>query len=138
MYSLSLFQPWAQAVVDGAKKIETRSWYTKIRGELAIHAVAMKPNKYLAEQTRGDCRRFGYDPDKVAFGAVLGTVELVECVCFTPEFVALFSEKEKRWGNFELGRYGFIFENVRKFKQPVPAIGYRRLWNWTPPPNLEF
>jgi hypothetical protein len=38
MKALSLWQPWATLVSIGAKRIETRSWPTKYRGPLAIHA----------------------------------------------------------------------------------------------------
>ena len=43
---LSLIQPWASLAVLGHKKIETRSWNTKYRGELFIHA-SSKKNKQL-------------------------------------------------------------------------------------------
>jgi hypothetical protein len=42
---LSLWQPWASLVALGVKTIETRSWSTKYRGPLAIHAAARKPTK---------------------------------------------------------------------------------------------
>lgn len=35
---LSLWQPYATLIAIGAKKIETRSWPTRYRGRLAIHA----------------------------------------------------------------------------------------------------
>ena len=38
MKAISLTQPWATLVAIGAKQIETRSWGTPYRGELAIHA----------------------------------------------------------------------------------------------------
>ena len=38
MKVLTLTQPWATLVAIGAKRIETRSWSTKYRGPLAIHA----------------------------------------------------------------------------------------------------
>ena len=38
MKVLTLFQPWATLVILGEKKIETRSWKTNYRGEIAIHA----------------------------------------------------------------------------------------------------
>jgi hypothetical protein len=41
--ALTLHQPWAQLVAIGAKRIETRSWSTRYRGPLAIHAGARKP-----------------------------------------------------------------------------------------------
>jgi activating signal cointegrator 1 len=38
MKALTLWQPWASLVAFGVKTIETRSWSTKYRGPLAIHA----------------------------------------------------------------------------------------------------
>lgn len=40
---LSLWQPWATLVALGVKSIETRSWSTKYRGPIAIHAAARRP-----------------------------------------------------------------------------------------------
>ncbi len=38
MKALTLTQPYATLISIGAKKIETRSWYTTYRGRIAIHA----------------------------------------------------------------------------------------------------
>ena len=38
MITISLTQPWATLVQLGHKRIETRSWNTRYRGALAIHA----------------------------------------------------------------------------------------------------
>lgn len=43
MKALTLRQPWASLVALGVKTIETRSWSTKYRGPLAIHAGAKRP-----------------------------------------------------------------------------------------------
>ena len=43
MKALSLLQPWATLIALGYKQYETRSWGTKHRGPLAIHASAGKP-----------------------------------------------------------------------------------------------
>lgn len=43
MKALTLYQPWATLVALGVKTIETRSWATKYRGPLAIHAGARRP-----------------------------------------------------------------------------------------------
>lgn len=42
MKVISIMQPWATLIVLGHKKIETRSWNTKYRGEILIHASAGK------------------------------------------------------------------------------------------------
>lgn len=46
MKALTLHQPWASLIAVGAKRIETRSWSTKYRGPLAIHAGAKRPPTY--------------------------------------------------------------------------------------------
>lgn len=46
MKALTLYQPWAALVAAGAKRIETRSWYTLYRGPLAIHAASSIPREY--------------------------------------------------------------------------------------------
>lgn len=53
MKALSLWQPWASLVALGEKRIETREWSTRYRGELAIHATASMP-KYLGVSSRTD------------------------------------------------------------------------------------
>ena len=43
MKALTLTQPWATFVAIGVKRIETRSWSTRYRGPLAIHAAKAMP-----------------------------------------------------------------------------------------------
>jgi hypothetical protein len=38
MKALTILEPWASIIACGAKQIETRSWSTKYRGSIAIHA----------------------------------------------------------------------------------------------------
>ena len=38
MKVLTVKQPWATLIVEGIKKYEFRSWKTKYRGEVLIHA----------------------------------------------------------------------------------------------------
>lgn len=58
MKVISLLQPWATLVVIGEKKIETRSWNTKFRGPVLIHA----------------CKRFGDDLKEIASSGVFADV----------------------------------------------------------------
>lgn len=43
MKTLTIRQPWASLIAAGVKTIETRSWSTRYRGPLAIHAGAHHP-----------------------------------------------------------------------------------------------
>lgn len=44
MKALSIRQPWAWLIVNGYKDIENRSWNTKYRGQVLIHASSAKPS----------------------------------------------------------------------------------------------
>lgn len=43
MKTLTLYQPWASLKACDAKKYETRSWETKYRGPILIHAALKRP-----------------------------------------------------------------------------------------------
>lgn len=54
MKALTLHQPWASLVALGVKTIETRSWSTKYRGQLVIHAGRSLPPYLPWLDGRGD------------------------------------------------------------------------------------
>jgi len=120
MKALTLYQPWGSLILDGRKTIETRSWHTKHRGPMAIHA-GLKMDLDCKEA----CRRFGYDPKAIELGVVLCIVDLVDVVQF-PNPKAVPDE----YGDFTDGRFGWLLRNVRPLDHPVEAKGGRMLWNW--------
>ena len=77
MKALTLTQPWASLVALGHKQIETRSWATRYRGPLAIHAAKGFPAR--ARQFAEEERAIGRLPARIARGAVLCIVELIDC-----------------------------------------------------------
>ena len=92
MKAITLWQPWASLLACGAKKYETRSWTTKYRGEIAIHAAKKPIEKTLNEmfpriegvtaaeiEFIGAVREHLGDDDNFIYGAVIATAELVEC-----------------------------------------------------------
>lgn len=139
MKALSLWQPWASLClicIDGvaAKGFETRSWATKYRGRLAIHAAKrpMTQGVYSFDglelfQIFCDTLR---DIETFPLGAVLGTVDLVDCHLITPKFVAGLSARERAFGDYTLGRYAWELANPVMFDKPIPAKGAQGLWNW--------
>ena len=60
MKALTIHQPWAGMIAAGWKRIETRTWRTKHRGQIAIHAsqtydldamdVARQHKRWLADK----------------------------------------------------------------------------------------
>lgn len=125
MKALTLYQPWAQLVADGRKRIETRSWGTLYRGLLAIHAARGGLDTALAAKA-------GYDAGTLPRGAVVAVAELRDVVMMTPAFLAAVTEEEWQWGWFAPGRYAWRLGGVDRFAEPVTVSGGRGLWEWTP------
>jgi hypothetical protein len=122
MKAITLVQPYATLIIDKRKRIETRSWPTRHHSEIAIHAGA--------KVNREACLRFGYDPDAIPRGAVLGIATLTECVQFPHR-----KAPPDQYGDFTPGRYGFLLADVRAFSKPIPAKGKLSLWNWDHKPS---
>lgn len=90
MKALTLHQPWASLIALGVKTIETRSWSTKYRGPLAIHAGKRcevgKVGHFDVEDDTPPrsakqylLRGVGW-PYRVPLGCVVATCELVDVV----------------------------------------------------------
>ncbi len=76
---LTVRQPWAWAIIQGGKDVENRSWPTKHRGALLIHAgSAFERDGYET------VKRLAPQPpppaDDFVHGAIIGVVDLVDCV----------------------------------------------------------
>jgi len=146
MKVITMWQPWASLLACGAKQYETRSWATNYQGEIAIHAAAANPYKFikgLDDETisvmmeklrsaklipqRGD---FRYLP----CGVIVSTAELVRCIP-TESFVHSGTKRELSETEFLLGdwtpeRYAWEFRNMKILPEPIPAKGKQRIWNW--------
>lgn len=86
MKALTLWQPWASLVAIGVKTIETRSWATKYRGPLAIHAAKHSPlaaRKFADDDlhVRDALVRNGYKSwHDLPQGCVIATCSLVDAI----------------------------------------------------------
>jgi hypothetical protein len=149
MKAISLLQPWASLVAVGAKRIETRSWPTRYRGPLAIHASkkwAPYQTTYLNiwEIQTGlapltgkplDLSRLswpGVEDKHLPLGVVLAVCNLVDCIP-TENLTQGQIGTDRPFGDFSLGRYGWILDNVKPLSRPIPAKGNLGLWDWMPP-----
>lgn len=131
MKAISLWQPYASLV--GIKEIETRSWYTKYRGPLAIHATAHTPGGYRAYAF--------YEPFKEAFikmgllnrkskdrsielpeGAIVYTCKMVECTLIKTD--GLYKVPD---GMPVMGPKSFT-----EFYAPLPSEPERSFGDYTP------
>ena len=126
MRAISLWQPWATAIAVGVKTIETRHWKTNYRGPIAIHA---------AKRWTRDEREFaeveftnGRLPKRIPLGAIVAVAVLSECKA-TWELDSEISAVERIYGNYSLGRFGWILTNIRALPEPVPWKGKQGFFN---------
>lgn len=111
MKALSILQPWAWLIVNGHKDIENRTWQTRFRGELLIHA-----GKKWGREQREDLEavRQAFPsialPDSFDLGCIVGSARVVDCVDCS----------ESAWFN---GPFGFVLEDRRPAQQPIPYRG---------------
>ncbi|MBE7499735.1 MAG: ASCH domain-containing protein [Verrucomicrobiales bacterium] len=76
--ALSIRQPWAWLIVNGYKDVENRSWPTRHRGPLLIHAGASQVR--LREDATWVEERFDIRlPVEYDFGGIVGIVDLLDC-----------------------------------------------------------
>lgn len=119
MKALTVCQPWAWLIIHGPKLIENRTWRTNYRGPLAIHAG--KSRRFLDDVPADELRMI--DPsfaiDDLAFGAVIGTVELVDCVPVA----------EVKGNCWAAGPRCWVLKDPRPLAEPIEVRGRQLLWN---------
>ena len=88
MKVLTIKQPWATLIMQQDKRFEFRSWQTKYRGELLIHAgkgIDKEAMKRLAKHI----------PENMPIGKILGKVKLVDCIKMSPDFKNMLLKENK-------------------------------------------
>lgn len=147
MKAITLRQPWASLFVAGAKLIETRSWPTKHRGPLAVHAsIKMNADEIAlcwSQPFASALARLGfYSTADLPIGAVLGKVDLVDCLRMvagrlvdvgdSDEFPIddlRLSSNERAFGHYATGRFAWVTSPARFIlDKPIPARGMLGLW----------
>ena len=111
--ALTIRQPWAELIFRGRKHFELRTWKTKHRGPLAIHAAA----KIDAE----DARHFGLNPENLTAGAFVGFVILTDVRPFTRDDARLLKKRRAGYGWFP-GNFSWVLKKPRRIP-PVKAKG---------------
>lgn len=141
MKAITVWQPWASLLATGKKHIETRSWRTNYRGEILIHA-AKKPYSQIELMIPREDRKLIEDAlrlryidwkERVPTSVIVGKANLVNCVLIDETTAELIKEQhpdEYAFGDFTPGRYAWVMESPVLFKEPIPAKGKQRLWNW--------
>lgn len=105
--AISIRQPWAWLILHAGKDIENRSWSTRFRGRVLIHASkGMTRDEYdevkewLPMIGRSAAAAHLPEFDQLDRGGIVGEVEIVDCVTAhtSPWFV---------------GEFGFVLKNPK-------------------------
>jgi hypothetical protein len=140
MKALTIIQPWASLIAAGAKTIETRSWSTRYRGPLAIHAASGRPTSAYFDAQRDLARRhMGVEADQLPSGQVVAVCMLFRCLPIDdPSVRQLLARRppERPLGDYSPNRWAWVLSDIHRLDAPIPATGHQRLWKWTPPDGL--
>jgi activating signal cointegrator 1 len=134
--AITLWQPWASLIARHAKLYETRSWSTRYRGWLAIHAAKRKPEGFTA--AAHVLAEVGYTRwSQLPTGAIVAVARLTGVISTDARaFVENLSEQERTFGDYSPGRYAWKLEDVRRLEEPIAVAGKQGLWNWELTPDL--
>lgn len=126
MKVITIKQPWATLIAEGIKKYEFRTWKTKYRGEILIHAGKGIDKKAMQK----------YDHLNLDYpsGAIIAKVEITDCIYVDDEFRIKLSKEnpvvyehvihDKNWKG-----YAFQLEKVEKI-EPISINGKLSLWDY--------
>jgi hypothetical protein len=107
---LSIRQPYAWLIVHGIKPVENRTWSTKFRGRVLIHAGVT----YAKRDHRDDLESWwhsGYPATREEMvGGIVGEAFIVDCVREHPS-------------EYFMGPYGFVLERPKAYGKLIPLVG---------------
>jgi activating signal cointegrator 1 len=81
MKALSIRHPWVDLILAGTKTIEIRTWSTRYRGPLLLHA----SGAYGISEREAAARLGLLPPEPATLSAIVGIVELIDCRPVRPE-----------------------------------------------------
>lgn len=126
MKAITIKQPWASLIVHGIKDIENRTWACpkKYLGQRVLIHASAKPDRepyMIFNDAQADAIDncvmdvCGYYKQT---GAIVGSVEIVDCVQNHPSIWA------------DKGVYNWVLANPVLFKKPIPAKGKLSFWEY--------
>lgn len=126
MKVITIKQPWATLIKEGYKEYEFRTWKTKYRGEILIHAgkgidkAAMEKFKHLKLEYPSGC--------------IIAKATITDCIYVDDEMRKMLKSKNSLVysniiKNIEWNGYGFKLEDVDKI-EPIKINGKLSLWDY--------
>jgi len=136
MRAVTVCQPYAELIAAGVKLVENRTWPTKYRGRLLIHAG--RSRDWMSTRVVDGvefCAHTQKPVDLLAFGAVIATVTLLDCLPIE-EIRAGKHDDRFPWLNAHEhteGPFCWIFDKgVTRFEKPLQYRGKQGLFDINP------
>lgn len=134
--AITIKQPWATLIALGEKQYETRSWYTKYRGKMAIHA-GKSVDKKACQLPEIKKALKKHSIDQLPTGAVIAIVELTDCFRVIKDYHdkaettgGSIDMNEYPFGDYSEGRFAWKLDNVKILSPFIHAKGKLGLWEW--------
>jgi len=123
MKVISIKQPWASLIITGYKAYEFRTWKTKYRGKLLIHA-SQNIDKDIMP-------KFKHLNLEYPTGCIIGEVNITDCL----KVDSIFDKNLKKANNIiyeenYTNYYAFKLDKIIKYKKPIKAKGQLGIWNY--------
>lgn len=122
---ISIRQPWAWCIVNGYKDVENRTWKTKYRGRILIHASQkfdMIAHEYLIRNLGLHYvdRLIPENPKDYDTGCIVGETEIIDCV----------ENHQSKWSDGS--KFQFLLKNSIKYETPIKYKGQVGICNLNP------
>lgn len=111
----------------GVKRLENRSRSTAYRGPLAVHAGLSRATLGTHDEWDADIMTGMPQWDALPFGAVVGVVDVVDCLT-VDDAERLHPDQY----DFASGPYCWVLADPRPLTRPVPCKGLLGLWSLPP------
>lgn len=123
MKALTIKEPWASLIINKYKTYEFRSWKTKYRGKILIHAgLTIEKNELKYFEDYNLNYQCGY---------IIGEATITDCIQVTKEFdKKLLKLNNKVYKNNHENQYAWKLEDIVKYEKPIPIKGKLGLWNY--------
>lgn len=126
MKVITIKQPWATLIAEGYKEFEFRTWKTKYRGEILIHAGKGIDKKAM--------EKFKHLNLEYPTGCIIAKASITDCILVDDEMRKILKSKNPLvYSNIikhtEWDGYGFKLENVKRIK-PIYINGKLSLWDY--------
>lgn len=126
MKVITIKQPFATWIAEGIKEYEFRTWKTKYRGEILIHA-----GKGVNKKAMQKYKHLNLDYPS---GCIIAKANLVDCIEINDEARDMLSKKNSLVyssviKDTDWKGYGFKLENISKVKE-IKVNGKLSLWDY--------